>query len=235
MTAYMLQLFPELTNVNGDAENALVLARRAQWAGLEAEVVPLAAGAAAPALTPTAIVLGSGVDSSLERTRDALEVLRGALTAWIADDIPVIAVGTGLELLGRSIQVGEVRLEGLGLFAGDAVALPARAAGELLVDSAWGTLVGYENHARGFPLDGATALGTVLHGTGNGDGTDGIRSGSVFGTHLHGPVLARNPAFATAVMAAAFGEGEDIYAPGRADSTADLLRADAIRRLTKRS
>lgn len=37
-------------------------------------------------------------------------------------------------------------------------------------------------------------FGRVLAGVGNGvGGVDGVVSGSILGTYLHGPVLARNP------------------------------------------
>lgn len=234
MTALrILQLFPDLTNVNGDAENALVLARRLQWAGVDAEVVPLAEGASVPSAAPAAVVLGSGVDSALVRTRAALESIRDALTDWLAADIPLLAVGTGLELLGRRIDLPDGSLDGLGLVPGETVALPVRVAGELVVDSVWGRLLGYENHGRGFTLDtGVTPLGRVAAGTGNGDGTDGISLGSLTGTHLHGPVLARNPAMAMGfVAAAAPGTGVDAYARGRADGVADAINSAALRRL----
>jgi CobQ-like glutamine amidotransferase family enzyme len=219
--------------VNGDAENALVLARRLQWAGLDAEVVPLAVDAPVPSAAPAAIVLGSGVDSVLGATRTALERIRGALTEWLAADIPLLAVGTGLELLGRRIDLPDGPLEGLGIVPGEARALASRVAGDLVVDSVWGRLFGYENHGRGFVLDpGVTPLGRVASGSGNGDGTDGISLGSLCGTHLHGPVLARNPSMAMALVAAASpGSGVDAYARGRADGVADAINAAALRRL----
>jgi CobQ-like glutamine amidotransferase family enzyme len=232
MTYRILQLFPELTNVNGDAENALALTRRLEWAGGDAEVVPLAEGERPPASAPAAVILGSGVDSSLSRTRDALEGLRARLTEWLAAEIPVLAVGTGLELLTRRIQLPGGPLQGLGIVPGETTALPVRVAGELVVDSAWGRLFGYENHGRGLALDpGVTPLGGVVHGTGNGAGSDGIRQGSLFGTHLHGPVVARNPRFAMALVAAVAGDTIDAYAPGRADAVADAINATAARRL----
>lgn len=233
MTALrFLQLFPELTNVNGDAENALVLARRTEWAGGEGAVVRLAAGEPAPDRAPAAIVLGSGVDSALVRVRAALEAIRGPLTDWLAAGIPLLAVGTGLELLGRRVDLADGSIVGLGIVPGETVALPRRAAGELVLDSAWGRLFGYENHGRGFLLDdGVTSFGRVVSGTGNGGGADGVHLGSVYGTHLHGPVLARNPALSMAVLASAAGPELDAYAPGRADGVADAVNAAAARRL----
>ena len=50
------------------------------------------------------------------------------------------------------------------------------------------------------------ALGVVVSGTGNDGLSEGARLGSVVGTHLHGPVLAKNPALADALLAAAFGD-----------------------------
>jgi CobQ-like glutamine amidotransferase family enzyme len=202
----VLALFPELTDVNGDAQNALVLATRAGWAGRETSVDRLHVGER-PSGTPLAVVLGSTTDPNLPHLVEALSTLRAELADWIAAGIPVVAVGTGLEALSRGARLVDGHLDGLGLIAGEAEPLGSRAAGDLVVRAPEGELVGYENHSRGLRLDaGATPLGTVARGTGDGNGTDGVRHGSILGTRLHGPVLAKNPALADAVLAAMFGE-----------------------------
>jgi CobQ-like glutamine amidotransferase family enzyme len=204
VTARILQLLPGLTDVNGDAQNALVLAQRLRWAGVDAEVAVFSAGDAVPEEAPAVVVLGSGVDSTLPRVREALEPLRETLEAWIDAGVPVLAVGTGMELLGRSIPLPGGALPGLGIVPGEATPIPARSTSDLVVAYAVGRLTGYENHARGFVLASpAEPLGRVLTGTGNGEGAEGVRWKSVWGTHLHGPVLARNPALADAILAAA--------------------------------
>jgi CobQ-like glutamine amidotransferase family enzyme len=230
VTAAILQLFPELTDVNGDAQNALVLARRAAWAGLDAEVVAVPLGGQAPVARPAAVVLGSSTDSALPRVREALETVRVPLEAWLADGVPVLAVGTGLELLaGRVVLDGEA-VEGLGLIAGESTPLSARVADDLVVDAAEGRLIGYENHARGLRLEpGAEPLGTVVRGVGDGRGVDGVRSGALLGTRLHGPVLAKNPAFADALLARAF--GHPVTPAGPAAEAADAAAAAVRRRL----
>lgn len=226
MTAAILQLFPRLTDVNGDAQNAAVLARRAAWAGLDAELVVLHPGDAVPAVRPQAVVLGSGVDSSLVRVREALEPWEPALADWAHEGVHIIGIGTGFELLGRSVQIAAETVTGLGLLPGRSAALPDRAAGEIVVESDLGLLVGYENHARGYTPEGGpetpvAPLGRVRHGVGNGDGFEGARNGSVIGTHLHGPLLARNPRIADLILGA-----------GGADSSSDLERADLIAQRT---
>lgn len=197
MTA-ILQFFPEILDVNGDAQNALVLAQRATWSGIRATLVPIAVGDPAPKTDPALVVLGSSVDSDIAGFRAALEPFAASLRDWAAAGIPILGVGTGLELLGD---------DGLGLLPGRAVARADRAVGDLVVDSAAGRLIGFENHARGYLLPSdAITLGTVVHGIGNDGRSEGARSGSVWGTHLHGPVLAKNPSLADALLIAAFGE-----------------------------
>jgi hypothetical protein len=237
VSAAIAALFPELTDVNGDAQNALVLARRAQWAGEDAEVLPVGI-AQDPAVDPIAVVLGSSVDSALPRLRDALAALLPRLTAWLDAGVPLLAVGTGVELLGSRIDLGEgTVLEGVGVLPGSTGPLEVRVTDDLVVDAAEGRLVGYENHARGFRLDpGVPALGRVVHGVGDGRGVDGVRHGSVVGTRMHGPVLARNPVLADALLARAFGRP---IVPGvdqsrAADAAAEAIRARLLSHITRR-
>ncbi len=106
-----------------------------------------------------------------------------------------------------------------------------------MVDAAEGRLVGYENHARGFRLDpGVAPLGRVVHGVGDGRGVDGVRLGSIVGTRMHGPVLARNPGLADALLARAFGRPiVPMAAQAKAaDAAAAVIRERLLRSVTAR-
>jgi CobQ-like glutamine amidotransferase family enzyme len=230
----ILQLFPDLLDVNGDAQNALVLARRADWAGLPVELVALRPGEM-PSRVPDAVVIGSSVDADLERVRDALGAIDAAVREWLARGVPILAVGTGFELLTEGIErPGHPFLEGLGLLPGRAVPRAERAVGDLVVDLPEGRAVGFENHSRDLVLPPSAApLGAVVAGVGNEGRTEGAREGSMWGTHLHGPVLAKNPALADALLVAAFG---DAYRPDDArirfvDDVAATAREAILRRL----
>jgi len=199
----IVTLIPSLLDTNGDAANARVLAQRARWAGLSAVVVPVEKIADLPEAVDL-VVIGSGTDTDLLSARDALTSLAEPLRAWLAGGVPVLAVGTGWELLSAGLDLADgTSIDGLGLVAGRARALPARVADDLAVDLGDGLrLLGFENHLRGY-TGGTAPLGTVSSGTGNGDGTEGVVDGSFTGTHVHGPVLARNPRLADRLLAIA--------------------------------
>jgi CobQ-like glutamine amidotransferase family enzyme len=129
----------------------------------------------------------------------------------------VLAICAGYQLCGTSFPDAAGRLrDGLGLLDVVTVKGPGRrAVGELLAEPVAGPLfgsrpeplTGFENHSGHTRLGpGAAPLATVRSGIGNGDGTEGAWCGNVFGSYLHGPALARNPAFADLLLARATGE-----------------------------
>jgi len=113
----IVSILPDLLNTNGDAANARVLAQRARWSGHDAEVVEVRTRADLPA-SVDAVVIGSGSDSQLENARDVLLTMVAELRAWTTAGVPILAVGTGWELLSWGIELpGGVVVEGLGLVA----------------------------------------------------------------------------------------------------------------------
>ena len=210
----ILRVLPDELNVHGDAENALVLARRAEWSGSEASVVDVRDGAPLPGFRPDAVVVGSGTDPMLERVASMLAPLADLLSGWVADGVPLLAVGTGFELLTDEVRTGTETLPGLGIFPATVAPLPARATGDLGVRSNGRLVLGFENHARGVELgDGAIPFGSVAAGVGNGGGAEGCVAGSAIGTHLHGPLLARNPALADELLTRMLGDAYDASNP----------------------
>jgi len=229
----VVSLLPRLLDTNGDAGNARVFAQRIRWSGHDAQVVDVHSRADLPEHVD-AVSIGSGTDASLVPVRDALRTLVEDLRIWSNSGVPILAVGTGWELLSWGIDLADgTVVEGLGLVAGQAVPRAARATDDIVVASKYGRLVGFENHARDYVGAEASPLGRVLYGTGNGDRAngpqiEGLTMGEVFCTHLHGPVLARNPALADHLLRAAFARHGLQYSRGATavsvDDTAHAAR-----------
>lgn len=228
-----ITLFPSLLNSNGDAENARVLARRSEWAGARARVVPIEDAAELPEHID-AVVIGSGSDSDLVAARDKLRTVITQLRRWGTEGVPILAVGTGWELLSHGIELAAApggaprSIEGIGILPGRAVPRASRVTDDIVVKSRFGRLIGFENHARDYNHAEASPLGRVLAGSGNGRGSqqEGVVMGDVFGTHLHGPVLAKNPGLADELLTRVFRRaGLDYQRGERAASVDETARA----------
>ncbi|RSD19412.1 type 1 glutamine amidotransferase [Amycolatopsis eburnea] len=193
-------LLPEVLGTYGDTGNAQVLCRRLRWRGLDAEVVPVGLGEPVPS-TLDLYLLGGGEDGAQALAAAHLRKhwrsrSRGAV---------VFGVCAGLQVLGTRFRgLDGVDHDGLGLLDVSTEPGERRAVAELVATSSGllpEPLTGFENHL-GVSKLGADSepLGTVVRGTGNGDGTEGAVTDRVIGTYLHGPALARNPELADLLL-----------------------------------
>ena len=216
MTLRVVVVYPDLLGTYGDGGNGLVLAKRAQWRGIEAELIQAPSDETLP--RGDLYCLGGGEDGPQSQAADALR-RDGTLRAAVADGAVVLAVCAGFQIFGNSFPAADGgTLEGLGLLDVDtAKGAGPRAVGELVAEPLeWDlpSLTGFENHAGATTLGpGVRPLARVRLGVGNGggDATEGAWSGRLVGTYLHGPVLARNPALADILIG--WAAGDDALAP----------------------
>jgi lipid II isoglutaminyl synthase (glutamine-hydrolysing) len=219
---------PDLLGTYGDGGNGLVLARRAEWRGQSVDL--LQATSDRPLPGADVYCLGGGEDSPQVRAARTLAD-DGTLERRVAEGAVLLAVCAGFQVVGRSFPGAEGEPhDGLGLLDVTTVRGDGpRAVGEVTAEVESServpdlpTLTGFENHGgRTRVGQGASPLARVVSGVGNGDGTEGAVCGRVIGTYLHGPVLARNPALADALLSWAL--GEDHLAP-LGDHAEDDLR-----------
>jgi CobQ-like glutamine amidotransferase family enzyme len=215
-------VFPDLLGTYGDGGNGLVLARRASWRGIDAQLIQ--AGSGRPVPTADLYCIGGGEDGPQVRAATALRE-DGTLLRAADRGAVVFGVCAGFQLLGRFFPDSSDRpQEGLGLLdVTTRKGTGPRAVGELVATAApdgprpggggsLPRLTGFENHGGVTSVGpGARALAHVVSGVGNGsgDGSEGAWSGRVLGTYLHGPVLARNTALADLLLSWALaGPGE---------------------------
>jgi lipid II isoglutaminyl synthase (glutamine-hydrolysing) len=196
-------LYPDQLNLYGDRGNIVTLRRRCQLRGIELRVVGLGMGDALAPDEYDMLFIGGGQDKEQAPVAQDLYEIKGiGLWAAIEDDMPVLAVCGGYQLLAHYYRPAEgPDMRGLGVFDAWTIhkgARVPRCIGDIAISWNGSTLVGFENHGGRTYLGTAKPLGKVLKGYGNNaeDSIEGAVYRNTYGTYLHGSLLPKNPHFA---------------------------------------
>lgn len=233
-TLTILHLYPEQMNIYGDWGNVLTIRKRAEWHGYATAVVAHHPGKPFPKNVDI-VIGGGGQDSGQSKVQDDLLAISDMLHHLADHQVPMLLVCGLYQLFGHFFEThtGE-KIRGIGMFDMETYGGPKRLIGNVVTDTPFGQMVGYENHSGLTILgDEQPALGRIIKGAGNNgkDMTEGAIYKCVFGTYLHGSLLPKNPLFADALIEAAA-----IYRHGSFESTviddrfAELARSVAKKR-----
>jgi CobQ-like glutamine amidotransferase family enzyme len=201
MELRLLALYPEQMNIYADRGNMIFLRRRCEWRGITFSYAAVGPGDRIDAGAHDLFYIGGGQDRDQRLVAgDLVATKRDQLAAAVGDGAVLLAVCGGYQLLGHSYQLGDERIEGLGLADLETVREPGeRLIGNAAIEADLGTgprlIAGFENHGGRTRLgETATPLGRVIKGFGNNgaDGFEGVRRDNLIGTYLHGPLLPKN-------------------------------------------
>jgi len=199
----IVRIHNELLGTYGDQGNAEVLVFRGKFHGITGNIIDVGYNDSLPT-NGDIYLLGGAEDAAQLLSLQALQRDREVLDMVIERGAVILAVCAGFQIIGNRFWANNQEVEGLGLL--DVTTSPGdkRFVGDVKVKSTnlKIELTGFENHA-GKTILGPTAtpFGKVEVGFGNGDGKfDGAVSGNIFGTYMHGPILARNPEFADLLL-----------------------------------
>lgn len=196
----LLHLYYDIMNLYGDYANITALMRLFQRSGLECTADRRSMSDNVTLSDYNFIYIGSGTEKNCHVVMADLQKYKDALRAAIDNGTPILMTGNAFEMLGQSItDANGTEHKGLGLFdftvteqnktrnTADAIFTSE------LLDK---PLVGFINKCSA--IHGITApLFTVQMGLGNApdDVHEGLHDHCLFGTHLTGPVLVKNPHF----------------------------------------
>ncbi|MFT4048429.1 MAG: glutamine amidotransferase [Solirubrobacterales bacterium] len=233
-TLRVCALYPSRMNIYADRGNMLMLQRRCEARGIGFELTAAEAGDEIDFAAHDLFYIGGGQDSDQRQiAADMRETKRAALAQAAEDDKVILAVCGGYQLLGDYYELGDDRVDGLGIVDLRTVREPGeRLIGNVMIefeiDGMRRVLAGFENHGGRTYLGSCEPLGRVLKGFGNNgrDGFEGVRERNIFGTYLHGPLLPKNAWFADYLTRLALG-GIDLRPLD--DDLEDLAHASAVR------
>jgi CobQ-like glutamine amidotransferase family enzyme len=235
-TVRILQLYPDELGVTGDAGNVAVLRTRLERSGIHVSVETHRPGDALDG-EPDIVVIGNGPLSAIRRVHADAVANRATLTDW-AQRVPFFAVGAGLELLCSRIEDASGQWEGLGLVSAVAHRGRPRRVGYVIADAsptsgAAGSrrITGFEDQAT--ELTGVqTPFATIVRDvTGSVSRGDGVRTATITGTLLQGPLLPLNPWLADELADAAATHAGAHYEPDASLAELDRLADRATERM----
>lgn len=208
-------LYPTLMSTYGDRGNVICLQQRAQWRGIQVQVMPLTQDTPADEFHNVDLLVGGGAQDRQQEI--VMRDLRGAKAAAIREKIEVGTPGVftcgAPQLLGHYYEpaLGQ-RIEGLGLLdfvskhpGSDARRCIGNVVFEITAKKLAKELaamlgevplvIGFENHGGRTYLGKVEPLGRVVQGLGNNgeDGMEGVFYEHAIATYSHGPLLPKNP------------------------------------------
>lgn len=196
----ILHLYFDIMNLYGDYANVSAVKKMLINSGIEVEIDRLSLSDNANLSNYDFIYIGSGTESNQKLVLTDFAKYTEQLRAYIESGKPVLMTGNSFEMLGKTItDCNEKIYNGIGI-ANFTVTEQnkRRVTGDVIykADFIKHPLVGFVNKCS--KINGIeNPLFKVEMGlSDNSDSkNEGIRINNLFGTHLTGPVLIKNPAF----------------------------------------
>jgi CobQ-like glutamine amidotransferase family enzyme len=228
-------LYPTKMNIYGDRGNVIALRRRAEWRELQTRVYEIGIGDPIPAGIDVYFFGGGQDQQQVAVARDLRGAKGDAIKESIEEGASLLAVCGGYQLLGHEYRPHAADpLPGIGLFDLVTVAGPERFIGNVVIESQWGDIVGFENHSGLTTLGPKQApMGRVKVGRGNNgdDGLEGAIYRNAVGCYLHGSLLPKNPVLTDWLIESSLRRRiSDFALPPLDDAREDLARETAIER-----
>ena len=196
----ILHLYYDIMNLYGEYANVSAMERILSNSGIECTVDRLTIGDSAVLSEYDFIYIGSGTERNQKVVLDDFSSYRAQLREYVGNGKAALLTGNAFEMLGATIEDAQGnRFEGLRLFdfkTKEQSKTRNTADAIFEADFLSRPLVGFINKCS--ETEGVKApLFKVKMGLGNkdGDATEGVRKENLFGTHLTGPVLIKNPYF----------------------------------------
>ncbi len=195
-------LYGDLMNIYGDTGNIITLYQRGEWRDIEIRVKNISIGDKLNSKEVDLYFFGGGQDQAQSLVADDLTSTekRETIKQDIEKGIPLLSICGGYQLLGEYYApFDSKKLEGVGLFPVFTEASNDRMIGNIIIQTEFGKLIGFENHSGKTHLKpGAKPLGKVLKGFGNNgsDQTEGCVYKNAIGCYMHGSLLPKNPILA---------------------------------------
>lgn len=200
MQVKLLHLYYDIMNLYGDYGNVVVLKKYLEDQGASVILDKKTIGDEINVKEYDFIFIGSGTERSLDRVLLDLSKYKDDIKEYIDEKKILLATGNSFEMFGKSIDGKEA----LGIFDFEVKRDKDRTTSDVIYKSQYlkKEVVGFINKGTKM-YHNMNPFFEVEFGIGENENNDyeGVKYKNFYGTHLSGPVLARNPDFAMTIVA----------------------------------
>ena len=226
MEITIAHLYPELLNLYGDKGNIATLKWRMEQRGINVTVKEYALEDEIDFAGTDILFIGGGSEKAVRMAANRLCEIKKKFEAYADNDGVVLAVCEGFHLIGTYYKLNGKKIKCAGIIDIFAEYTPDRLIGDVLLQSSTigSTVVGFENHCGRVEIGCYKPLGKVLYGYGNTDSAqyEGVLHQNIVGTHLHGPLLPKNPKLADYIISRALKKKYGSVTLSEIDDTLEL-------------
>jgi len=225
-------LFPQLLDLYGASGDILTLKKRLQWRHIIANIHPISPNENIDYSKYDIYYLGGGQEKDLPLVSELLLKHKHEFQKLAQNGTIMLGICGGYQLLGKYYKnSSNNEIKGLEIFDSYTISQKQRFIGNVTLKTSFlspNTIVGFENHTGMTYLGKETSpLGEILIGQGNNaeHKFEGAIYNNVFGTYVHGPLLAQNHIFADYLIQAAIRRkiADNNYILPRLDDDLEIL------------
>ena len=188
----MLHLYYDIMNLYGDYGNVSILKKHIEDQGIEVSLDKKTIGEEININDYDFIFIGSGTERNLDFILEDIKKYREDLNEYINKEKVILLTGNSFEVLGKSIDEKET----LGIFDFEVKREKDRETSDIIYKSKFlkDKIVGFVNKASKI-YHNMNPLFEVEFGIGENENNDyeGVKYKNLYGTHVSGPILVRNP------------------------------------------
>lgn len=194
MKAKLLHLYYDLLNLYGEYGNVLIMKKHLEDQGFEVELDKKTVGDAIDFSEYDFVYMGCGMEKNLDYVLNDLKKYAKDINLALENKKVFLCTGNSFEMFGKSID----KKAGLCILDYETVRLKDRVTSDVIYKSKYfeTKVVGFVNKMTEM-YHNMSPLFEVEFGVGENKRNDyeGVKYLNLYGTHVSGPILARNPEF----------------------------------------
>lgn len=190
----ILHLYYDIMNLYGDYGNVSILKKHFEDQGFEVILDKKTIGEEVKIDEYDFIFIGSGTERNLDVVLEDIKKYKDKLKEFIDKEKVILLTGNSFEMFGKSIDSKEA----LGIFDYETKREKDRKTSDIIYKSKFldEKIVGFVNKCTNI-YHNNNPFFEVYFGIGENENNDyeGVKYKNLYGTHISGPILVRNPEF----------------------------------------